>query len=507
MLHFEPGNIRRAPPVTLPKQPGTSPGKLSPALECALSLVTNRPRVAGLALSAILALQLMLQLDAQVMTVALPAVQSELGFSPASLSWVPNAYALAFGGLILLGGRLGDAFGRVRIFSAGTGVFVLGSLLGGIAGDPVVLVAARILQGVGAAAAAPSVLALIATMAKDAAARAQGLAWFTAISAIGSSAGLILGGLLTDLFSWRWGLLINVPVGFVVIALVVRLVKETDQNRARAFDVPGAVFASLASTGIVWAFIFAGENGWANLGTLAFFALAAALVVVLVVLERRSASPLVAVHLLKDVPRVGALVNMGLIVGANLAMLFFIVQFLQRVLDFGPLLAGVAFLPLTVTVFIVTRWVPRIVARFGARAPLVAGSVLVSASFLLWTQLTQDSSYLAVGLPLLVQALGVALVFTAGTLTAMDAVPDADTGSASGMLQMVQQVGGSVGIAVAVSVYASGAVEGEFLPGFAGAMITGAVLATVAAIVAIIAVKPSRSTTPFTVQAAARPQV
>lgn len=470
-----------------------------------MSLVTSRPRFAAIALSAVLALQLMLQLDAQVMTVALPAVQAELGFSPASLSWVPNAYALAFGGLILLGGRLGDALGRVRIFSVGTGVFVFGSLLGGIAGDPVVLVAARILQGVGAAIAAPSVLALIATMAKDEAARAKGLAWFTAISAIGSSAGLILGGLLTDLFSWRWGLLINVPIGFIVIALVLRLVKETDRNRARAFDVPGAIFASLASTSVVWAFIYAGENGWANLGTLAFFALAAALVVVLVVLERRAASPLVAVHLLKDVSRVGALVNMGLIVGANAAMLFFIVQFLQRVLDFGPLLAGVAFLPLTVTVFIVTRWVPGIVARFGARPPLVVGSVLVIVSFLLWAQLSENSSYLAVGLALLVHALGVALIFTAGTLTSMNAVPDADTGSASGILQMVQQVGGSVGIAIAVSIYAGGAVEGEFLPGFAGAMLTGAVLAAVATVVAIVAVRPLRAPIPPTVRAAAGP--
>ncbi|MFC7376890.1 MFS transporter [Brachybacterium sp. GCM10030268] len=454
-----------------------------------VSQAMNRPRVAGLALSAVLALQLMLQLDAQVMTVALPAVQGELGFSPASLSWVPNAYALAFGGLILLGGRLGDGFGRVRVFSIGTGIFVLGSLIGGLAIDPNMLVAARSLQGIGAAVAAPSVLALIATMAKDEAARAKGLAWFTAISAIGSSAGLILGGLLTDLFSWRWGLLINVPVGVVVAVLVIRLVAETDRHRSRAFDAPGAVFASLASAAIVWAFIFAGENGWSSLGTAGFFVLAVAIATVLVLIERRSANPLIAVHLLKDTARLGALANMGLVVGAHFAMLFFIVQFLQRVLDFGPLLAGVAFLPLTATVFTVTRWVPGIVARVGARTPLVVGGVLVTASFLLWAPLTQDASYLAIVIPLVIQALGIALIFTAGTLTAMDAVPDADTGSASGMLQMVQQVGGSVGIAVAVSVYASGAVEDQFLPGFGGAMLAGAGLALTATVVAAFTVR------------------
>jgi len=454
-----------------------------------MSLVSDRPRIAALALSAVLALQLMLQLDAQVMTVALPALQTELGFTASSLSWIPNAYALAFGGLILLGGRLGDSFGRVRVFSIGTGVFILGSLIGGLAISPIMLVAARVLQGVGAAVAAPSVLALIATMAKDEAARAKGLAWFTSTSAIGSSAGLILGGLLTDLLSWRWGLLINVPVGIVVIATVIRLVRENDRRRARAFDVPGAIFASLASAGIVWAFIYAGENGWGTIGTLLFFAIAAVLIAALVIIERRSANPLVAIHLLKDTPRVGALVNQGLIVGSNAAMLFFIVQFLQRVLELGPLLAGLAFLPLTATVFIVNRWVPGIVARFGARVPLVIGGVLVTASFLLWARLDDDASYDGVVIPLIIHALGVALIFTSGTLATMNAVPEADTGSASGMLQMVQQVGGSIGIAVAVSVYATGAIEGQFMPGFAGAMFVGVGLAAVATIVAIFTVK------------------
>jgi EmrB/QacA subfamily drug resistance transporter len=454
-----------------------------------MSLVSDRPRTAALALSAVLALQLMLQLDAQVMTVALPAVDAELGFTASSLSWIPNAYALAFGGLILLGGRLGDSFGRVRVFSIGTGVFILGSLIGGLAISPIMLVSARILQGIGAAVAAPSVLALIATMAKDEAARAKGLAWFTSTSAIGSSAGLILGGLLTDLLSWRWGLLINVPVGIVVIATVISLVNENGRRRARAFDVPGAIFASLASAGIVWAFIYAGENGWGTIGTLLFFAIAVVLIAALVVVERHSANPLVAIHLLKDIPRVGALINQGLIVGSNAAMLFFIVQFLQRVLELGPLLAGLAFLPLTATVFIVNRWVPGIVARFGARVPLVTGGVLVAASFLLWARLDDDASYVGVVIPLIIHALGVALIFTSGTLATMNAVPEEDTGSASGMLQMVQQVGGSIGIAVAVSVYATGAIEGQFMPGFAGAMLVGVGLAVVATIVAIFTVK------------------
>ena len=277
-----------------------------------------------------------------------------------------------------------------------------------------------------------------------------------------------------------------------------RLVHENDRRRARAFDVPGAIFASLASAGIVWAFIYAGENGWGTIGTLLFFVIAALLIAALVIIERRSANPLVAIHLLKDTPRVGALINQGLIVGSNAAMLFFIVQFLQRVLELGPLLAGLAFLPLTATVFIVNRWVPGIVARFGARVPLVIGGALVAGSFLLWARLDDDATYVGVVIPLIIHALGVALIFTSGTLATMNAVPEADTGSASGMLQMVQQVGGSIGIAVAVSVYATGAIEGQFMPGFAGAMFVGVGLAAVATIVAIITVKKPK--TEITVQ-------
>ena len=453
-----------------------------------MTTVTRHPRVAALALAAILTLQLMLALDAQVMTVALPSIQEELGFTKASLSWIPNAYALAFGGLILLGGRLGDAFGRVRVFTIGTVIFVLGSLIGGLAFDPVLLVGARVLQGIGSAVAAPSVLALIATMARSEAERARGLAWFTTILAVGASFGLILGGVLTDLASWRWGLLINVPIGIAIIPLVLRLIPETDRHRARGFDVPGAVLASIASAGVVWAFISAGEYGWGNAGTIGSFVGAVVLIVALVLVERRSRNPLVASHLLTSVPRVGALINMGLIVGAHFAMLFFIVQFLQRVLDFGPLLAGLAFLPSTGTVFVVTRWVPAIVSRFGARLPLVVGGVLVAASFVCWAFLANSSNYLAVVIPMLVEAVGVALIFTPGTIAAMHGVPDSDTGSASGILQMVQQVGGSIGIAIAVSVYATGAVVGEFVPGFFGAMIASAGLAAAASLVALFTV-------------------
>jgi len=450
------------------------------------------------ALAAILTLQLMLTLDAQVMTVALPTIRDDLGFTPAQLSWVPNGYAVTFGGLILLGGRLGDAFGRVRVFLLGTALFVAASLVGGLAFDPVMLIGARVAQGVGAAVAAPSVLALIATMARNDGERARGLAYFTAISAIGASAGLILGGVLTDLASWRWGLLINAPIGLVVMIVVGRLVKDGPAHATGGFDVLGGLLATLGSVSLVWSFIFAADHGWSSPSTILFLVAAAGLITALVVVERRSRSPLIAVHLLRSGPRVAALVNMGLVLGAHFAMLFFIPQYLQRVLDFSPLQAGFAFLPMTVTIFVVTSWVPDWVVRFGPRPLLVLGGILMTASFVLWSPLDGSSGYVGVLVPLLVHAVGAALIFTSGTLVAMDQVPDADAGSGSGMLQMVQQIGGSLGIAITVSVYAAGAVDDQFVPGLRAAILTAGGLAALATLVAAVSIGRRGESSPRT---------
>lgn len=451
-----------------------------------------RSRSTAVATAAILALQFMFALDSQVMTVALPTIQGELGFTAATLSWIPNAYAIAFGGFILLGSRLGDRFGRVRMFAVGAGLFVIASFVGGIAPDAGLLIAARVVQGLGAAVAAPSVLALISTMATSPAARARGLALFTVMSAIGASFGLILGGILTDLASWRWGLLVNVPIGIVVVLIVVRSVKNKAHPQSGRFDVLGAVLATFASVALVWAFLYTADYGWANVGTVIAFGVAAVLIMLLVIVERRATSPLIAVHLLADRARTGALINMALTNGAHFAMLFMLALYLQRTLQFSPLLAGLAFLPLTLTVFVVTRWVPQWVARFGTLAVLVVGGVLVTLSFVLWSTLGISSTYLAVLVPLVIHALGVALIFTGGTLAAMDRVADADAGSASGMLQMVQQLGGSLGVAVVVSVYAANSTPGEFLPGLQGALLTGGALAALGIVVAVLTIRRSR---------------
>jgi EmrB/QacA subfamily drug resistance transporter len=452
-----------------------------------------RSRPTAVATAAILALQFMFALDSQVMTVALPTIQTDLSFSAASLSWIPNAYAIAFGGFILLGSRLGDRFGRVRMFSAGAGLFVLASLIGGVAPDAGLLIIARVLQGLGAAVAAPSVLALISTMATSPASRARGLALFTVMSAVGASFGLILGGILTDLASWRWGLLVNVPIGIVVIVIVARLVPNRTHAQAGRFDISGALLATLASVALVWAFLYTADHGWTNLGTGLSFATAAVLILLLVIAERRSASPIIAVHLLKDRARSGALINMGLTNGAHFAMLFMIALYLQRTLQFSPLLAGLAFLPLTITVFVSTRWVPRMVSRFGTLPVLVVGGVLVTLSFVLWSSLNASSTYLDVVVPLLVHALGVSLIFTGGTLAAMDGVAASDAGSASGMLQMAQQLGGSLGVAVVVSVYAANSTAGQFLPGLQVALLSSGVLSALGVIVAAATIHGRRA--------------
>jgi MFS family permease len=320
----------------------------------------------ALALFTVLTAQFMLSMDLLIVVVALPRIQQDLGFNPASLTWVLNAFGLAFGGLLLLGGRLGDMMGQVRAFRLGLIVFVLASLLGGLAGSPGMLLTARVLQGMGAALAGPSVLALVMLTARDETEQARGMSLFIAVSTIGASAGMILGGALTEFLSWRWSLLVNVPVGIVVVLAIGRLVAETHPKQAR-LDVMGALTATLGSVALVYGFISAAENGWASVGTLPSFAAAAVLFVIFVATERRHKEPLLDLNLLADRSRLGGLAVMALIVGVHFAVLFILVQYFQRILGYSPLVAGLAYMPLTATVFAISHFVPRLLTRFGAR--------------------------------------------------------------------------------------------------------------------------------------------
>jgi EmrB/QacA subfamily drug resistance transporter len=435
---------------------------------------------AALGILIVLIVQLMLVLDATVVNVALPHIAADLGFGPAALSWVLNGYTLAFGGLLLLGGRLGDVFGRLRIFWTGVGVFTLFSLIGGLAQSQEILVAARALQGVGAALAAPSVLALLTTSAPDEAARNRALALFSAVSSGGGALGLILGGILTDLISWRWTLFINVPIGLAVLATVRRYVSETPRRPGR-FDVVGAVTATGGAVAIVWALIGAPDHGWGAMRTIAGLAVGVLLIAALAVTETRVSHPLLRPALLRNRARVAGLVVMAGMFGGMLSMFFLMVQLLEDRLGYGPLAAGLAFLPLPLGVFTMSRFTPRLVTRVGQAPLIVLGATGMLLGFLRLAYLGPDTAYWdGAFLPLLATGLSAGLSFMPITsLVLLDVRPE-HAGAASGLLQTMQQLGGSVGLAVIASVYAAHAVPGDFLHGARYAFGAAAALAAIA---------------------------
>lgn len=475
-----------------------SPEALTPArTRSAGSLPTDLPDNAGRAatgVAIVLVAQLMLVLDMTVVNVALPRIDADLGFGPASLSWVLNGYTLAFGGLLLLGGRLGDVYGRLRVFEIGLTIFTLASLAGGLAQDPAMLVGSRAVQGIGAALAAPGVLALLTTSAPDEAARNRGLALFTAVSSGGGTLGLILGGVVTDIGSWRWTMFINVPIGLAVLLLARRFVTETPRRPGR-FDFVGAASATGAAIAIVWSLIGAPEHGWTSARTLAGLLAGAALLAVLVTTERRVAHPMLRPALLRNRRRVGSLLVLALVMGAQLSMFFLAVQYIQRVLGYGPLASGFAFLPLTVGIFAMSRFTPGLVARYGPVRLQLIGALLLLASFVWISSAGAGDSYAAALFgPLLLNGAAAGLVFMPTTVLILGGVEPEHAGAASGLMQTMQQLGGAVGLAVIASVYAAGAVPGEFLPGAREAFLTSALLALLAFVAVLTLVRrPARA--------------
>jgi len=458
-------------------------------------------RTSALGLYIVLLAQLMLVLDAAVMNVGLPLIATDLHFGTASLSWVLNGYTLAFGGLLLLGGRLGDVFGRLTVFWIGLATFTLFSFLGGLATEPWMLVGARALQGVGAAIAAPSVLALITTNAPDESARNRALALFTAVSSGGAALGMLLGGVLTDALSWRWTLFINVPIGLAVLLTVRRHVADTPRRPGR-FDVVGAVTATGAAVAVVWTLIKAPEHGWSSAATVLGFALAGVLVAVLVLTEVRHSHPLLRLGLLRSRTRVATLVTMAALYGGMLATFFLMVQYFEDDLGFGPLRTGFAFLPIPLSVFAMSRVTPRLVARFQQAPIIVVGATGTLASFLWLHQLDDGSSYLTGVFPaLLVMGLSVGGSFMPITSLALRDVEPEHAGSASGLLQTMQQLGGAVGLAVIASVYASHAVPGDFPTGARAGFAAAAVIAAIALASAASMLARPRSPAPVSVPA------
>ena len=339
-------------------------GRIRPAAESS--------RNPAFVLAIILGCYLMIILDISVVITALPSIHQDLGLSTTGLSWVQNAYTLTFGGLLLLGARAGDILGRRQVFVAGIALFTFASMLGGIAQSPAWLLSARALQGIGAAIAAPSTLALLTVSFAEGPARTRAVAWYSAVAGAGGSVGLLLGGALTSWVSWRAGLFINVPLGAALIWLAPRYLPETER-RAGHFDLPGALSSTIGMTALVYGLIRAAENGWGDAGSLASFALAAVLLVFFVANERRAQQPITPLRLFSSRERVGAYVARIMVVGAMYSTFFFLTQYLQGVQGYGALAAGSAFLPMTLSVFAMVRVVPRIMPRVGEARVLAAG--------------------------------------------------------------------------------------------------------------------------------------
>jgi EmrB/QacA subfamily drug resistance transporter len=409
----------------------------------------------SLVLGIILATYLMIVLDVSVIITALPRIHSALDFSAANLSWVQNAYTLTFGGLLLLGARAGDILGRRRVFVVGIGVFTFASLLAGLAQSSTWLLAARALQGLGAAIAAPSSLALLTTSFPEGHERTRALAAYSAVAGGGGSAGLVLGGMLTDWVSWRWGLFINVPIGLVMMYAAPRVLPETVKRPGR-FDLTGALTSTLGMSAVVYGFVRAASDGWGDRITVASFAGGAALLVAFVFNELRAEQPITPLRLFASRERSGAYVARILVVGAMFAMFFFLTQYLQGVKGYSPLKAGIAFLPMTLVMFSMVQVVPRISRRIGATSLLIAGLSLDMVGMAWLSRLSESTAFFpGIALPMVMMGIGMGAALTPLTAAGIAGVKPDDAGAASGVVNVAHQLGGSLGLGILVTVFAS----------------------------------------------------
>jgi EmrB/QacA subfamily drug resistance transporter len=399
--------------------------------------------------------QLMIVLDVSIVNVALPDVARALHVGGSEdLSWVVTGYTLTFGGFLLLGGKLADRLGRRRIFVAGAVLFAAASLVGGLADGLGMLIGARLVQGLGGALMAPSALSMLTVVFAEGRERNRALGVWAAISAGGAAIGLILGGVLTEYASWRWVLFVNVPVAALAVLGAVRLLPESRDDRARGFDVPGAVLATGGLIALVYALVKGNDYGWGSARTILTLALAVVLLAAFVLVQRRTADPLVDFRLFRSRTLLGA--DLGaLFIGAGLfAVFFFLILWMQEVHGYSPLRAGFAFLPMTAFIVVGAGIASRVLTRTGPRPLLVVGPALGAAGMLwLALQLAPDSSYPAVILPALcVLALGMGMTFVALTSSAVAGVPPEDAGVASALLNAGQQIGGSLGLAILTAV-------------------------------------------------------
>jgi EmrB/QacA subfamily drug resistance transporter len=406
-------------------------------------------------LAIILAGYLMIVLDISIVITALPKIQHSLGFSATGLSWVQNAYTLVFGGLLLLGARAGDMLGRRRMFLAGLAVFSAASLAIGMAQSAAWLLAARAMQGVGAAILAPSTLALLSTGFAEGPARTRALSWYAATAGVGASVGLVLGGVLADWVSWRVGFFINVPLGLALMLAARRHIAETAARQGN-FDLAGAFTSTFGMGALVYGIVRAASAGWGDTLTIAAVGAGIVLLAVFGLVEARASQPIMPLRLFASRERAGAYAARMLFLGAMMGFWFFTTQFLQGVLGFRPAEAGLAFLPATLPNFAAAIAVPRLTRRLGNGRVLATGLTLALAGMAWLSRASVDSLYLSgVALPMVLIGLGQGLTLGPLTVAGVAGVDAQDAGAASGAVNVAHQLGGSLGLSVLIVVFAA----------------------------------------------------
>jgi EmrB/QacA subfamily drug resistance transporter len=445
--------------------------------------------------------QFIVVLDASIVNVALPSIGKGLNFSEANLPWVVNAYVIAFGGFLLLGGRAADLLGRRRVFMVGLGVVAVASLAAGFATTQGQLIAARAAQGLGAAIVSPSALSIVTTLFKDGAERNKALGAWGAVAGSAGAAGVLLGGILTEGLGWEWVLWVNVPVALIALAFTPGLIPESRSEAAtRHYDAAGAVSITAGLSLLAYAFLDASSSGWGSTKIVSLLAVSAALIAAFVVIEQRSKAPLVPFRIFRSRTLTGANV-VGLLLGASLfSMFYFISLYMQQVLGYSAIHAGLSYLPLALTIVVAAGVGGQLVTRFGFKPILAAGLLFVSLGLLGFSQVSVGGGFLTDILgPSLLAAMGLGFGFVTSTIAAVSGVRESEQGLASGLINTSQQIGGALGLAVLSTIATSRtdhvlAAGGSSLPnalteGFQSAFLGGAVIAALGFVATLVLIR------------------
>jgi EmrB/QacA subfamily drug resistance transporter len=471
-------------------------------------MTSNEARRKGLALALLCTAQFMVVLDFSIVNVALPSIQRDLGFSTQNLQWVISAYSLTLGGLLLLGGRLGDIYGRRFLFMLGLALFSFASLGGGLAPSGLWLIGARAVQGIGAALVAPTSLSLISTTFAEGAERNKAFGVVGSVASAGFAAGAILGGFLTSTLGWRWVMFVNVPIGILAIVATPFLLQEYRvQDGQRGVDVGGAFTVTAGIIALVYALSQGNDTGWLSFQTLGLLALAIILLTLFVIIEARSPSPLVRLSIFRLRTVTGANLVTLLAPGVFGSLVFILTLYMQKVLDYSAISTGFAFLPLAAIILLISNIVPRFVTRVGVKPFLVGGLAILVVGVLLLTQISVHGNYLTALLPgLIVVSLGMGPVFSTMVIAATDGVSNDEQGLASGLFNTSLQVGSGLVLAIVVAVSSArtmallqaGASTGKVATsaGLQSALFVCAGIAVLAALVAFFAVRSTKKSAP-----------